>query len=179
MAAAFGMRGLCYGRCVIEESGTGPATRAELARSALDVAPRLLGSRLTHRSEEGAVTVRITEVAKRFARGDVAEVLEPSPERVVPPCPNAGVCGGCDFQHVRPEFQAELKRRVLAEQLQRLAGIHWDGVVEQVPPVLGSRTRMRFVATTRSTKVAASGSCWAGSPSTCVQPRRRCRRRSR
>ncbi len=91
------------------------------------------------------VTVRITKVAKRFARGDVAEVLEASPERVVPPCPNAGVCGGCDFQHVRPEFQAELKRRVLAEQLQRLAGIHWDGVVEQVPPVLGSRIRMRFV----------------------------------
>lgn len=93
------------------------------------------------------VTARITEVSKRFARADAVEVLEPSPERVPPPCPNAGSCGGCDFQHVRPEFQAELKRRVLAEQLQRLAGIDWDGVVEQVPPVLGSRTRMRFTTT--------------------------------
>jgi len=91
------------------------------------------------------VTARVTEVSSRFARADAVELITVSPERVVPPCPNAGVCGGCDFQHVRPAFQAELKRQVLAEQLQRLAGITWDGVVEQVPPVLGSRTRMRFV----------------------------------
>ena len=92
------------------------------------------------------VDVRITEVTKRFARADAVAVREASEHRVPAPCPNAGVCGGCDFQHVAPAFQAELKRRVLAEQLQRLAGIDWDGVVEQVPPVLGSRCRMRFVA---------------------------------
>ncbi|WP_422108789.1 DNA-3-methyladenine glycosylase [Arthrobacter bussei] len=55
---------------MIEESSTGPATRAELARSALDVAPRLLGSCLTHRSEEGAVTVRITEVEAYLGDAD-------------------------------------------------------------------------------------------------------------
>ena len=92
------------------------------------------------------ITARVTEVAKRFARADTVDVLEPSSQRVSPPCPNAGACGGCDFQHVRPAFQAELKRRVLAELLQRLAGIEWRGEVEQVPPVLGSRVRMRFVA---------------------------------
>lgn len=92
------------------------------------------------------VTARVTEVAKRFARADTVDVLEPSSERVSPPCSNAGSCGGCDFQHVRPAFQAELKRRVLAELLQRLAGVEWRGEVEQVPPVLGSRVRMRFVA---------------------------------
>ena len=93
------------------------------------------------------VVLRITEVASRFARGDAVEVVVAAPQRVSPPCPVAGRCGGCDFQHVEPAFQAELKRRVLAEQLHRLAGIEWHGEVEQVPPVLGSRTRMRFVGT--------------------------------
>ena len=91
------------------------------------------------------VTARVRDVNRRFARADTVEVLAASEHRVRPPCPNAGRCGGCDFQHATPAFQAELKRRVLAEQLQRLAGIDWDGVVEQVPPVLGSRVRMRFV----------------------------------
>ena len=93
------------------------------------------------------VVLRITEVASRFARGDAVEAVVAAPQRVSPPCPVAGRCGGCDFQHVEPAFQAELKRRVLAEQLHRLAGIEWHGEVEQVPPVLGSRTRMRFVGT--------------------------------
>ena len=92
------------------------------------------------------VTARVTAVTSRFARADAVEVLTAAPQRVRPPCPNAGSCGGCDFQHVEPAFQAELKRQVLAEQLQALAGITWTGIVEQVPPVLGSRTRMRFVA---------------------------------
>src|SRR5690606_13937972 len=39
------------------------------------------------------------------------------------------------------------KRTVVAEQLERLAGIQWDGVVERVDPVLGHRTRMRYAVT--------------------------------
>ncbi len=91
------------------------------------------------------VRLRITEVTKRFARADAVDVLDASPHRVTPPCPVAGRCGGCDLQHVEPSFQLEWKRRVLAEQLQRLAGIDWDGAVEPVGPLLGSRCRMRFV----------------------------------
>lgn len=94
------------------------------------------------------VTARVRDVNRRFARADTVEVLTASEHRVRPPCPHAGRCGGCDFQHAAPAFQAELKRRVLAEQLQRLAGIDWDGVVEPAEPVLGSRCRMRFVTTT-------------------------------
>ncbi|HLT60565.1 MAG TPA: hypothetical protein VK020_05200, partial [Microlunatus sp.] len=72
--------------------------------------------------------------------------------RVTPPCPIAGpgLCGGCDFQHADLPTQRELKRRVVAEQLERLAGIDWAGEVEPVGAEdgLGWRTRMRYHART-------------------------------
>lgn len=95
------------------------------------------------------VTLRLTDTGKaKFWRADVAEIVARSEHRVLAPCPVAGVCGGCDFQHVSPEHQRELKRRVVAEQLQRLAGITWDGQVEQVGEPLHWRSRMRYVTET-------------------------------
>jgi tRNA/tmRNA/rRNA uracil-C5-methylase (TrmA/RlmC/RlmD family) len=99
------------------------------------------------------VRVRITEVDKSFLRGDAIEVLEASPERVAAPCALAHPdgCGGCDFQHVAVGHQRELKASVVREQLQRLAGVERDVVVEAVPVPgrpddgLGWRTRMQYV----------------------------------
>src|ERR1700743_2183629 len=71
------------------------------------------------------VSVRVTEVTARFARGDAIEVLAASPDRVAAPCPHArpGGCGGCDWQHASLPAQRALKASVIAEQLRRLAGI--------------------------------------------------------
>jgi tRNA/tmRNA/rRNA uracil-C5-methylase (TrmA/RlmC/RlmD family) len=82
------------------------------------------------------VVVEVTEghEGDRFLRADAVEVLEASPDRVVPPCPWArpGACGGCDFQHVALPAQRRLKADVVAEQLRRLAGLEVDVVVEPV-----------------------------------------------
>ena len=95
------------------------------------------------------VVVEITEGREgdRFLRGDAVEVLEPSPHRVPAPCPYAGpgACGGCDFQHVEPAHQRDLKTAVVREQLSRLAGLEVDVEVERVEPVLGWRSRMQYV----------------------------------
>ena len=100
------------------------------------------------------VRARITEgeAGRSFLRADVVEVLQPSPDRVVPPCRYAGECGGCDFQHVALAAQRRLKAAVVLEQLRRLASLGPDDlptevVVEPLPgdrQGLEWRTRVEF-----------------------------------
>ncbi len=114
------------------------------------------------------VRIRVTESNKRFARADAVEVLRAAPDRVEPPCALAGMCGGCDFQHVSVDGQLALLTDVVREQLDRLAGIGWSGRVEAVEPALGWRTRMTWAVTPdgrsglrrhRSHEVVAVDSC--------------------
>lgn len=74
------------------------------------------------------VRVRVTQEHKRWSRGELVEVIDPSPDRVLQPCPYVQPdrerrCGGCDLQHIVPARQRSLKSRVVREQLQRLGGI--------------------------------------------------------
>ncbi|MDO4783783.1 MAG: class I SAM-dependent RNA methyltransferase [Propionibacteriaceae bacterium] len=91
------------------------------------------------------VWIRVTDTShSSYWRAEVVSVDVPSPDRVVPPCPIAGECGGCDLQHLSGEAQLEWKRQVVADQLKRLAGLTWKGEVQRVEPQLGWRTRMRY-----------------------------------
>ncbi|MEZ4429477.1 MAG: hypothetical protein R3A51_17530 [Nannocystaceae bacterium] len=57
---------------------------------------------------------------RRLVRGELATVVEAGPLRVTPPCGLAPVCGGCNWQHVDPAQQLELKRAIVAGQLRRV-----------------------------------------------------------
>lgn len=67
------------------------------------------------------VEAAIDEDRGRFVRAHVERVLEPSPDRVTPPCPYFGACGGCSWQHVAYTAQLAAKRRIVVDSLERIA----------------------------------------------------------
>lgn len=94
------------------------------------------------------VSVELHQEKKDFARGHVVEVLHPSADRVEPPCPFvAAGCGGCDWQHVRPDAQRRLKAAIVADALRRQAKLEVDVGEGPVLPAEGHRTTLRGVAT--------------------------------
>ena len=68
------------------------------------------------------VVVRERKRKKDFISATLHEILTPSPDRINPPCPLYGHCGGCDLQHATYNAQILLKKEILAESLQRAAG---------------------------------------------------------
>jgi 23S rRNA (uracil1939-C5)-methyltransferase len=75
----------------------------------------------------------------------LANVIEPSPDRVAPPCRYFARCGGCHYQHAPYEFQLARKVEILREQLRRVGKIEYSGEIEVVSgPALGYRNRAQF-----------------------------------
>ena len=73
-------------------------------------------------------------------------VIEPSPDRVEPPCSLFGECGGCQLQHMSYPAQLAAKETVVREQLRRIGKLD-DAVVR---PIVGAenpwgyRNHLRF-----------------------------------
>ncbi|HUY17150.1 MAG TPA: TRAM domain-containing protein [Acidimicrobiales bacterium] len=118
------------------------------------------------------VRVQVNETTSSFYRGDAIEVLDPSPDRVEPPCPFAhpGGCGGCDLQHASSSAQRSWKASLVAEHLKRIAGLEMDVDVTPAPSeAKGSRTRLRCAVdddgrlslrVARSHELVAIDACW-------------------
>ena len=69
--------------------------------------------------------VKITSINSKQAFGDAIEILNPSKDRVKPPCKYSkpGGCGGCDFQHISIDIQQSLKKIIIQDQFKRIAKI--------------------------------------------------------
>jgi 23S rRNA (uracil1939-C5)-methyltransferase len=77
--------------------------------------------------------IKIREEKKRFAYGELIEILEASDDRITPSCKHFGNCGGCHYQYIPYELQLEYKRSIFCEQLQRMSGIE-EPIVEKIIP---------------------------------------------
>ena len=84
------------------------------------------------------------EAEVRGERAELLAVIEPSPERIDPPCPHFGVCGGCALQHWRADAYSQWKTSLIAESLAR------EGIETELLPAFttrpGSRRRVALHA---------------------------------
>ena len=67
------------------------------------------------------VRVRVESVRGRTAFASITEIIKPSTQRVEPPCPYFGRCGGCDFQQLDYESQLAAKVGIIRDCLRRIA----------------------------------------------------------
>lgn len=84
------------------------------------------------------VVVREVVRKKDFVSAALQEILTPSPDRIKPPCPFYGRCGGCDLQHASYKAQILLKKEILTESLQRAAGDIFSDPEISIQPALAS-----------------------------------------
>lgn len=85
------------------------------------------------------VKVRIFRNMKSYSEADLVEVVEASAHRVDPKCSLAGICGGCQYQHMSIEVQREWKTKHVKEVLlqQQIHGYDTENKVV-VMPTLGT-----------------------------------------
>jgi len=93
------------------------------------------------------VLARVGGPSPQGLRGEVLELLSASPDRVEPPCPHFGPCGGCLLQHFAAAPYRAWKRGLLVEALRKRGFREAEELVRPLlalPP--GTRRRASFTA---------------------------------
>ncbi len=101
------------------------------------------------------VRFRIDALRSSHARGELLDLIEPSPDRIEPVCPfmvqprgrgpqGSPVCPGCAYGHVRYAREPALKQAQFEETLARLGGITRADFLEPLaaPRPLGYRNKL-------------------------------------
>jgi len=115
-----------------------------------------------------SVLIDVTKDCKRFVRAAIVDIIDPSPDRVMPACPHFAACGGCQWQHVSRQAQLSAKRSIVADALQRIGKVsNASEVVGETVTAgngngFGYRNKIELVADTGS-GATAFGFCSAGS----------------
>lgn len=68
--------------------------------------------------------VKIVEQKATYKKAVISKLESQSAHRVTPKCPYYSECGGCQIQHINPEYQAQYKINWFLETLKRVG--KWD-----------------------------------------------------
>lgn len=93
------------------------------------------------------VEATIVQEKKGYAVAELENIVEASEDRVHPPCPYWGLCGGCDLQYVKEGKQAAYKEQLVLDNLSHLGQVDLQTLqVDSVAsgPAWHYRNRVRF-----------------------------------
>lgn len=78
--------------------------------------------------------VRVIQVKKSYGIATVIKIIQPSPDRINPPCDKFGQCGGCQTMSLDYEMQLSYKEKRVKDALERIGKIDTP-----VKPALGMK----------------------------------------
>ncbi len=90
------------------------------------------------------VELEIIREKKDYALARTLRILTPSPQRRSPPCPLAGTCGGCPWQHIDDDYQRELRRSLVQDALTRAGHPALESIAVQYGEPFGYHSRFQF-----------------------------------
>ena len=77
---------------------------------------------------------------KHTISGIVENVIEASPYRIIPDCPNFGPCSGCQWQHIDYSYQLKLKKQIIST-----AFASYDSLSEvDILNVIASKNKFKY-----------------------------------
>lgn len=93
------------------------------------------------------VTCQINQKRSNYCEASVVDILEPSPERIQPPCPHFSICGGCSLQYMSDAMQMQLKQDTLLDQLKHFGQVTPETILPALfANSLGYRRKARLGA---------------------------------
>jgi 23S rRNA (uracil1939-C5)-methyltransferase len=91
------------------------------------------------------VEAELVQNKKDYATAKMTQLLDASPDRQEPDCPNYHTEGCCHWQHIRYERQVDYKEAIIRESLKRLARVEWNDDIQRITsPERNYRLRATF-----------------------------------
>jgi tRNA/tmRNA/rRNA uracil-C5-methylase (TrmA/RlmC/RlmD family) len=76
------------------------------------------------------VEIEIERYYSSHAFAKIIHIVQPSPHRIAPACPNFGYCGGCDYLHVEYEEELRIKKEIIIDALTRIGKLSIESIQE-------------------------------------------------
>lgn len=112
-------------------------------RGVFEIEGKIAAIPFTASGDEIRATLIRREHGVRVAK--LTEIVTPGPDRVQAPCPHAGICGGCLWQHLSYDAQLKLKCEMVNRAFERAGHLEQLSRIEPACEHFRYRNRMDYV----------------------------------
>ncbi|MDO5141143.1 MAG: 23S rRNA (uracil(1939)-C(5))-methyltransferase RlmD [Eubacteriales bacterium] len=88
------------------------------------------------------VLAAATKIKKSYGFARLVRVISPSADRIMPPCPEARRCGGCQLQQLDYHAQLHFKEQKVLNDLKRIGG--FENAEAYMEPIIGMEEPFRY-----------------------------------
>lgn len=92
------------------------------------------------------VKAKVYRKKKNFMETSLVEVIEPSSNRIEPPCSHFKICGGCSWQNMHYQEQLKWKEQIVKDSFERIGNLEVEKFYEimQSEKIFEYRNKMDF-----------------------------------